>query len=735
LGDEPHIFVDPQGSIWITEKGRHIYQVTPQGEAACAYTIADEQFHPFGRPHGDESRINPVYATADGQGRLWFWSDTLAGGSNLASLQGVLVFDGEKFEHHPHIEGVPDKKFSALAMDDTHHMWLAVEEDRLYRVDAESFTATPVSEPEPKVWRYVQKILRAGEETYVISGPMWRAVPEESGDGRSGVLWRLRGGQWTKLVNGLDSGIDYARHPARFLLLTPEGLWVGAYGNGPWFAPAQEARPVLIDWHYGFPFDGSAQLFRLSHGRLLIVALDRGSVAVRPLDLLASFQAVPEAYILNPLRPLIQDVRGHILGILASGDQVLSDWDGQTWRRFPLPESFNAEQFWAFAADSGGRVWLLPNAYGKSVAIFDPQRGTFEAFESYTSALEAQLPQPEGFHLGAHEFTVPSFTRDGRICYRDPWYRVWYFDGRKWSNWPRQRIDGNASFVLDGPPFFDRAGNIAVNIEGRTWEFNDEHGWHTTNYEPGLSIDQESQQPPFVPMPPGCSVGNPESIAQDRLGTYWLTSPGQLYRAIPGLCVSQFAAGEHQPFIDSREVREALIDEKGTAFLRTHFASGVEEYVVLKPQGATPQTGARIKTNAAGRIELAFSTTAKGNPWFTWRVDGAAWTAPNHARQAALDWLPQGKHTLEAASIDERLQIDPTPAKLAVDVHVDPQEQTSRLIELLAAPDFATREAAVAGLLRQPPALALPALKAARAQANPDRRWWIDAALQQIQDR
>ena len=44
----------------------------------------------------------------------------------------------------------------------------------------------------------------------------------------------------------------------------------------------------------------------------------------------------------------------------------------------------------------------------------------------------------------------------------------------------------------------------------------------------------------------------------------------------------------------------------------------------------------------------------------------------------------------------------------------------------------ADREAAVVALLRQP-ARALPALRAARATANDDQQWWIDATIQQIE--
>jgi hypothetical protein len=95
--------------------------------------------------------------------------------------------------------------------------------------------------------------------------------------------------------------------------------------------------------------------------------------------------------------------------------------------------------------------------------------------------------------------------------------------------------------------------------------------------------------------------------------------------------------------------------------------------------------------------------------------------------------LANGKHRIEAAALDERLQIDPTPAAAEVSIQIDSQRQVAALIEQLKNPDYSQRDAAVAALIRQP-ALALPLLQSAREQAGPDQRWWIDAAIQQIRE-
>jgi hypothetical protein len=476
-------------------------------------------------------------------------------------------------------------------------------------------------------------------------------------------------------------------------------------------------------------------LVQLADGRLLIVASNWGSLTVKPGDLLAAFQSPPEVRTLNPLHPFIQDVRGHILGLLATGDSALSDWDGQTCKDHTLPDGFDPAHFGAFAEDSLQRIWLLPDPFGRSVAIFDPQHETFEIYPGYLQALQAQLPHGENFHLQGDLFEVPSFTPDGRICFRDGWHRVRYFDGQKWLRWKRQEIDGSSSFVCDGPAFFDRAGNVAVNIQGKTWEFSGTAGWRTTSFEPGLGTDRERQVVHSPPEPPGCEFSNPESIVRDRLGTYWMTHDGQLYRAIASLCLPQFSAQEHCPFNDSRTLKNVFIDLRGNAFLESYFYVGgvIGEYVIVDARQPLPQTALGTSVDASGKVTLRFSPKVKGAAGFTWRMDGGAWSAPTKSPETTLEDLPNGKHRIEAAAIDGHLQIDLTPAEATIDVHVDAGKQIGELIQKLAASDYSVREKAVASLVLQA-APALPLLQAAREKAGPDQRWWIDAAIQQIKE-
>ncbi len=98
------------------------------------------------------------------------------------------------------------------------------------------------------------------------------------------------------------------------------------------------------------------------------------------------------------------------------------------------------------------------------------------------------------------------------------------------------------------------------------------------------------------------------------MGTYWLTAHGQLYRAIPGLCVAQFPPEQRQPFIDSRTIKTAFIDPQGNVFLETYFRAhpDVGEYVILDSLTPLPQTKVHASVEASGIVKLHFETQTKG---------------------------------------------------------------------------------------------------------------------------
>ena len=734
------IFIDPRGNVWITEAGPHIYRVTPQGKAECIYTIPDDDYVAFGPTQEPQQMFNPVHAIGDSLGRIWFWSGGFPTKTNFNSIQGLLIYDGEGFKSYPHLVDVPYNKVSALDSDDAEHMWMSMAENRLYRVDIKTLTAAAVSDPEPGAFRHVNRIFRNGDATYVVSLPPAVMDPEPGGEGRIGALWRLRDGEWKRVVNGLDMRPQIGIDPIRPFVATPAGLWVGAYGTGPWLIPPGAGQPVHIDWHYNYPLAGSESLISLPDGRLLLATSELGSIALKPADLLAAFQSTAGIRTLNPWLTFVQDGRGHLWGTFFSSDKFLSEWDGKSWSTHPLPFAVINPPRYRFATDSGDRVWVIADegpCQGPA-AVLNSSRGNFDVYPDFPTALQAQLPQHPSLHMEDYPYTAPSFSTDGRIGYADRCGKLHYFNGEEWRNWSRQDINGDSRPVplLHGRAFFDQAGNLATNLQGTIWEYTPKDGWRPATSEPGPRTDPDLIMPQPSPLVPrGCEFGSAESIAKDRLGTFWLTHRGQLYRAIPGLCLPQTSSPEHQPFIDGRTVNAALVDPQGNAFLETylHTTPVVGEYVVIDARPPLPQMNLRASVGTAGAVKLHFDSAGKGKIWFTWRVDNEAWTDPSEGAEATVTGLAEGKHRIEAEVIDERLQITLTPAVAEVEIPKVNQNELAALIEQLKDPDYSVRDAAVAGLARQP-ALALPLLCAAREKATPDLRWWIDAAIQQINE-
>jgi len=731
VAESPSLFADSRGNVWITEKGPHIYRVTSQGDAECVYTIPNEAYLSTRPLQSPRPMFNPVYATADGLGRIWFWSGGMVGRTALMTLRNILIFDGVSFQPQPQIAGETGEGPWAAEPDGPDHMWVAIPDDRLYQVDTKTLAPTAVLEPEQGVFRRVQRIFPVEQETFAISNSS-KSLPEPGGQGRFSVLWRLRKGSWERVVNGIDMVPEVSQDPDRVLIATPDGFWAGANGTGPWFIPSGPGAPVHIDWHRGWPFDGDQAIFLLPDRRLLLIALNQGSMAVKPADLLAASQTPLGIRTFNPLRTVLQDRHGHLWGIISPADGALSEWDGSSWTQHTVPENLSDSRRFNFFADSEDRIWLVPDPCRGPVTVFDARHGTFQTYPDPPTAFQAQLPRRPEFPAGNRLQLFPSFTADGRIGYSDPCAKLYYFDGREWQSWNSQEIARGSRFYSNGPAFFDRAGNFALNVEGTTWEFKAPSGWRVTTFEPGPERRAQGRTPD-VPPPPGCEFNNPESMAQDRLGTFWMTYRGQLYRAIPGLCLPQTSPGEHQPFIDGRTVKAALIDPRGNAFVETYLHSypAIGEYVILSPRQPLPQTQLQAHVDTGGTVKLRFGATAKGKVWFTWRVDGDAWTRPAPNAEVSLPGLAEGKHRIEAAALDERLQIDPKPAVAEVEIKAPTQQQLAALIEQLKDPDYDVRETAVAGLVRQP-AQALPLLHAAREKAGPDQRWWIDAAIQQI---
>ena len=203
-----HLFADSKNNVWYTGLGPAICRLAPDGSAECLHLIQPEECLARGRPApGDpsSSRWNTVSAAEDAQGRIWFYTDGEVYYS--ASLNGVLVYDGENFSSHEILlEGKPPRIY-LLAPKDSGHFWAGTLEQGLCILDTATFVLERVSD-QPALGLSAHAIFKRGEDWFFVSNS----------------LWRLRADHWEKLLDRVDAN-PFARNRGE------DRLWARAAGG------------------------------------------------------------------------------------------------------------------------------------------------------------------------------------------------------------------------------------------------------------------------------------------------------------------------------------------------------------------------------------------------------------------------------------------------------------------------------------------------------------------------
>jgi hypothetical protein len=277
-------------------------------------------------------------------------------------------------------------------------------------------------------------------------------------------------------------------------------------------------------------------------------------------------------------------------------------------------------------------------------------------------------------------------------------------------------------------PFFATDGTLAVTLNNIPWSFSELEGWQTNAAARPVEESKTvpAQSPPPFPPPASARV---DSAVTDRLGTHWMIAGGQLFRSAFGLTRTCFAANEPEPFADGRKLAEVLRDNFGGVFLRTS-VQGRDEYVFMPGRGPLPRAAAKLVENDEDGVALELAADIP-SPRFSWRLDDTPWKPAATNQALRFDELSAGRHRFQVIALDEQLQASQEVTEVAFETHFVPLEQVQKWIAQLGDRDFALREAAVRSLSRHPDA-ALPVLRRSRqSESDPDRRWWLDAAIQQ----
>jgi hypothetical protein len=234
------------------------------------------------------------------------------------------------------------------------------------------------------------------------------------------------------------------------------------------------------------------------------------------------------------------------------------------------------------------------------------------------------------------------------------------------------------------------------------------------------------------PVPPHGPPGLWGIPAVDSAGAKWFSWRGAVYTARAGLWAKQSElSGPGSPFRYGFTIEDALRDPLGRFFFVTRPA-GYYNLVVWSPP-PTPRPVLSVVPRSDDSVRVRFRAKPGGPFWFQWRLNGGAWSGPQTADGVTLTALPHADYRLEVQALDRRLQASP-PAAAAFSIRVAPGTQIARWVRALLSGTDDQREAAVAGLIKQPQA-ALPALRAAQAGASESGRWWLEAARQRITER
>jgi hypothetical protein len=715
---------DSQNRLWITGNSARIYRVDGAG-VSVAHEISPAELDV---PANAKSGYNTVHATEDGKGRVWIWSAPFA--SNWANLRGVLIFSGENIELHDLTATLhKGARVLFIARADDRHMWISVENDGdsgIYRVDIDTFALERVPTPAPRALCCVHEMFADRGDLYAV----------EDTQGARRALWRLRDGGWTQLLARFDDSQSQGWLPRSWLPIK-EGLLVQSNPSDPWFVPS-EGEPARFSWRTGFPLgaahafarfaDGTffaiGQDYRFFHGPLDLPPIERQNARILDLDANGGWKI---------------DAGGRPWAALKQTPESISEWDGENWVAHAIPGGEKLTFPQNITPDHEGRIWVNVGGAGdhQKTDSFDPKSGQWQSFANTQAAYLDLRANPPHFPPDRVFNFNPQYSADRqRIAYRSGVVDIFYYDGSAWQQITNFQITGKTNDNAVGPPWFDAAGHLRVNIRPKTsWSRDDAGKWSQVPFESRYPTDiwsENSNNHTVRPVPPeGCVTPRPDSIVVDNVGTFWLTWQQALYKCIPGRCVKVFGVDETNPFIADRLLQEAFVDPHGNAFLLTAGA-GMNAFIV-KPKSVPPRTALAVEPVAQDAVRVRLDAAAGQPVQFRWRLDNASWQSTDKD-ELPLDSLPDGEHKIAVSAVDAELQVENPPVTAAFEIKIDPDQQVAGFIAQLSDLDYDKRKAAVRALAMQPER-ATAALRRARETAGEDARWWIDAALQAIDNR
>lgn len=715
-----------------------IFRVAAGRPAALAWRLGPLDMFPFPQQPGRSPIVLPLHATRTPDGAVWLWAGMPARAGTQQILRGFLVLRGPRVVRLASVPGLPGAPLTAVGPWDSRYLAAAVLGGGIYLIDTQRLRARPLALPAAGNFRWVQKIFRAHGAHYLITTTPGRILRLTPGHRLRDVLWRERGGQWARVIAGLDDASRPALAAKRPFLAAPDGLWLGTMASGLWWIPSR-LTPRLLDWRAGFPLEQVSRLFRLPNGNIVAFShWGRRAVAFAPRRLrrpLPPPRALSRLRVVNPRLTLALDGDGNVWGVVTTRSHALSEWTGRGWRGIALPPEIEPRAVSGVDADRRGRIWLFPDCFlGMPEAIYDPAENQWAVYANYRAALTT-LARPVSMLNARQDRMAPVYGPNGQIAYRGDCLGINYFDGQRWRLWNRADWPGPPSAFLHPKPFFNRHGHLALDLRHSTWVWQSP-GWHLAAYQP--QPDQTALPPAPRSALDGCGSPPAVSLVRDQWGRqWWTTAAGDLYMGLPGSlgpgppCRRVLAASRRQPFLGGQRLARAFTDRWGNLFLLVQ-AAGIGKYVILSPPAPPPAVRARVSAAHGAAVSITISSSEPNGAQFIWRLDGGAWSRPSRVTGLGFRHLIPGRHRLTVQTFNRQMEAAGRPAQLAFTIAGTPQQSIQQLLaQLAAAKTNAARQAIVRQLLRYPRSALLPALRRAEPAASPAELWWLRAAEQE----
>jgi hypothetical protein len=414
---------------------------------------------------------------------------------------------------------------------------------------------------------------------------------------------------------------------------------------------------------------------------------------------------------------------------VGEGAPKVRHWDGARWHEWPMPEMYSPNGsvpiLWV---DEIGRIALFSlKLDGPAWERRSSGSGVWRRFESGWKLIEARAADPEKARtvrpLGQQLPFQAEIAPDGRaLVGAGPELRLWNQDA--WTSLMKEAGHGilwNCGFGADGRPWTEGNGARRVfDADGRETATKIKSG-------PQNHALKEGEWPDWL----AAVLDEKSALAarQDSEGVWWVSQRGELWKGWDGDVVRIFSADEPSPFRKDGGVgfRAIQVDPSGGRL----FESWPR---ILLPPGRGPEVSLEWRRNENPLTDRIGRVAGTDVYFYRWRVDGGEWRRSAPDKLLHLRELPRGEHLLEVAAFSPRLDAGPVlRERFRVDYKVS--RRIRELLDRLHRAGASERTEVVRRLAAHGVDAEAAVKKRIAAEADEDRRWWLRAALQAIEDR